>query len=469
MKFRLKITFSIILLISIFFGIGSSILISVSFRNSLEREETLAQKSYQTILHTLLVVNQVDTWHNHQDIVSILEQISTQEQRPWDSLRLSSEQKTLYEQGNTDSFLDLSDKTDEKHCSLSFFTDKNDNHFLQLSGIIFLGEKPLTLDVSYDISPVYEIRTQQQRIYSYVFLILIFLSGILAYILSYFLTRPLTKLSKASKEISSGNYGYRSRINTRDEIGMVSRDFDQMAETLQTNILEMELSLERQKEFMGNFTHEMKTPMTSIIGYADLLRRQELSPEEQADAANYIFTEGKRLERLSLKLLDILVLDKEDILPTAVSPARIIRHLVSHMKPIYEKEMITLSCNCQKGTCFLEPDLFYSLLENLLDNARKSFDRGGSISITSKILPDGCLVEIQDNGRGIPKESLEHLTEAFYRIDKSRSRALGGFGLGLTLCSRIVSLHKGTIHFESTPETGTKVTVILKGDTLCQQ
>ncbi len=217
---------------------------------------------------------------------------------------------------------------------------------------------------------------------------------------------------------------------------------------------------------MGNFAHEMKTPMTSIIGYADLLRGQSLTPEEQVDAANYIFLEGKRLENLSLKLLDIFVADRREIVLKSVPPAEMVRDLAEHLRPAYEKAGIVLQCDCEEGVCLLEPDLTRTLLLNLLDNAKKALNGDGCIKITETMLPNGCRFIVADNGNGIPPEALQHLTEAFYRVDKSRSRAQGSVGLGLTLCKKIVKLHHGTLHFDSQPGIGTTVTVDLKGSSV---
>ena len=111
----------------------------------------------------------------------------------------------------------------------------------------------------------------------------------------------------------------------------------------------------------------------------------------------------------------------------------------------------------------LDTDFFGSLLVNLIENARKALPAGGVISIRSAMTAEGCRVQVSDNGRGIPKEALAHITEAFYRVDKSRSRAQGGAGLGLTLCAEIAKMHNGTISFESEDDRGTTVTADLKG------
>ena len=214
---------------------------------------------------------------------------------------------------------------------------------------------------------------------------------------------------------------------------------------------------------MGSFAHELKTPMTSIIGYADLLRGQSLDDQEAQEAANYIFSEGKRLEALSWKLLDLLLMKHQDLTLIETDPAVPIGSLVAHLQPVYRESGIVLQCRCESGLCRLEPDLFSSVLTNLLDNARKALDRGGNIYVLGK-RENGCYrIQVLDNGRGMPEEAIRHLTEAFYRIDKSRSRAQGGAGLGLTLCRRILELHEGTISFASREGKGTCVTVTLPG------
>ena len=105
----------------------------------------------------------------------------------------------------------------------------------------------------------------------------------------------------------------------------------------------------------------------------------------------------------------------------------------------------------------------WSLLLNLADNAQKAMDRGGSIRFEQEMLPDGCRFRVLDSGKGIPEEALAHLTEAFYRVDKARSRKQGGFGLGLALCREIAALHGGSIRFENRTAGGVCVTVELRG------
>lgn len=236
-----------------------------------------------------------------------------------------------------------------------------------------------------------------------------------------------------------------------------------MWEKLEENITLLKESAEQKEMFMGAFTHEMKTPMTSIIGYADLLRTQKLNQRDQADALDYIFSEGKRLENMSLKMLDLFVADKKDVVLKKVSPANIVNYTVKHLKTTYQKNHIVIEVKAEAGECWLESDLFQTLLINLLDNAKKAMEQGGKIVVMVKMAQSGCVLSVTDGGKGIPQEALGHLTEAFYRVDKARARSNGSAGLGLALCNKIVELHHGSIEFSSEEGIGTIVTVYLNG------
>ena len=236
-----------------------------------------------------------------------------------------------------------------------------------------------------------------------------------------------------------------------------------MAEKLEENVLQLRRAMEQQERFIGSFTHELKTPMTAIIGYADLMRQQILTAEEQQDAANYIFSEARRLEKLSIRLLNIQLgkHTKAELVPVCLSA--LLQEIKKYQGIALEKKGVTLSVSCEEGVCLLEGDLVKSLLLNLIDNACKAMPEGGEIQIVGQLTDTGCILTVKDTGYGIPPDAIAHLTEAFYRVDKARSRAQGGAGLGLTLCAQIAQLHHGSIRFESAPEQGTSVIVALKG------
>ena len=220
---------------------------------------------------------------------------------------------------------------------------------------------------------------------------------------------------------------------------------------------------ERREEFIASFAHELKTPLTAIIGYADMLRSREMTPKNRFTAAGYIFSEGKRLESLSLKLMEIIVSGKQGIERRRFDAPYFIREVAAVTVPSLANDGMTLDMRWEQGEVWIEPDLFKTLMINLIDNARKASRRGQTIEFFGKRTENGYAFYVQDPGRGLKKEDLSRITEPFYMIDKSRSRAQNGAGLGLALCQRIAELHGTQLEFESEPGKGTTVRVELEG------
>ena len=232
---------------------------------------------------------------------------------------------------------------------------------------------------------------------------------------------------------------------------------------LERSIENLENVAARREEFIGSFAHELKTPLTAIIGYADMLRSKEMAPKSRFTAAGYIFSEGKRLEALSLKLMDIIVAGNQEFEPKRFEVGYFIRSVAAVAVPSLSNDGITLDMRWEPGEIEVEPDLFKTLMINLVDNARKASRKGSVIELFGKAEDGGYALYVQDHGRGIPKEELSKITEPFYMIDKSRSRAQNGAGLGLALCQRIAELHGTKLEYESEEGKGTTVRILLKG------
>jgi signal transduction histidine kinase len=245
---------------------------------------------------------------------------------------------------------------------------------------------------------------------------------------------------------------------------------DAEARMSKVKISELEKSLHnledlsnRREEFIASFAHELKTPLTAIIGYADMLRSKDMAPKPRFTAAGYIFSEGKRLESLSLKLMDIIVAGKQKFEKRRYEAGYFIREVAAVTVPSLSAEGMTLEMRWDIGEVEIEPDLFKTLLINLVDNSRKASRKGQSIELFGKAEPGGYAFYVKDYGRGMKAEDLSKITEPFYMIDKSRSRAQNGAGLGLALCQRIAELHGTALEYESAPEKGTLVRVFLPG------
>lgn len=238
---------------------------------------------------------------------------------------------------------------------------------------------------------------------------------------------------------------------------------------LERNIENLENVAARREEFIGSFAHELKTPLTAIIGYADMLRSKEMTPKSRFTAAGYIFSEGKRLEALSLKLMDIIVAGNQKFEPKRFEVGYFIRSVAAVTVPSLSNDGMTLDMRWEPGEIFVEPDLFKTLMINLVDNARKASHKGYVVELYGKVEDGGYALYVRDHGRGIPKEELSKITEPFYMIDKSRSRAQNGAGLGLALCQRIAELHGTKLEYDSTEGKGTTVRILLKGGAVSEE
>lgn len=236
------------------------------------------------------------------------------------------------------------------------------------------------------------------------------------------------------------------------------------ADELERSIQNLQEITDRREEFIASFAHELKTPLTAIIGYADMLRSKDMAPKPRFTAAGYIFSEGKRLEALSLKLMDIIVAGKQELETRRYDAAYFLREVAAVTVPSVTDDGMKLEVFWENGEIEVEPDLFKTLLINLIDNARKASHKGQTIELFGRNEEDGGYsFFVRDYGRGMKKEELGKITEPFYMIDKSRSRSQNGAGLGLALCQKIAELHGTTLEYDSETGKGTTVRIHLNG------
>ena len=462
MSYRLKLILTISVLIALTFSAGGTILISVSFQNSLETETQAALNDFQGIQNPLFLLNSMGSQTGFDNLREALDSMAEQKVGRWQALCLKAGDHTIYQSRGELLMSYALPALSTSQCSFIRLDDSYGQGLLAQSTIA-AGSEKLVLTARFDFSSLYRTRESQNRIYLAAYAAVVTLGILAAVVLSFTMTRRLRRLTTAVRKIAGGDLTTRSRIASSDEFGQLSRDFDAMADKLQETLSRMELDMARQESFMGAFAHELKTPMTAIIGFADLLRQGNLDESTRMTAANYIFTEGRRLEKLSFKLLELIVLRKDAIAMKRVWLNRYLEEIERALAPSLREKGIRLVCRAEQARAVLEPDLVKSLLYNLIDNASKAMDQGGIIGVKATAIPGGCQFYVADNGRGMEEKELARITEAFYRVDKSRSRAQGGAGLGLALCKQIVELHNGSIHFDSKPGAGTQVTVTLYG------
>ncbi len=266
--------------------------------------------------------------------------------------------------------------------------------------------------------------------------------------------RPLQELNNTTKEMAKGHYGQRLSIRRWDEIGQLGESFNRMAEAVEERSRSLEESEKKKTLFMGDLTHELKTPMTAISGYAQTLLSTKLTADQQEEALLYIYEECGRLSRLSKKMMVLLELDQDTDLEFKDTKAADVFKAVGRACAAHAKEKQIVLKFSQQGESFLmDADLMTDALVNLTDNAIKASKKGGRVILRAY---ENC-IEVQDFGKGIPADEQEKILEPFYMIDKSRSRKNGGAGLGLALTAMIARRHNVSLHIDSEVGKGTRM------------
>ncbi|AEH50660.1 sensor histidine kinase [Pseudothermotoga thermarum] len=225
---------------------------------------------------------------------------------------------------------------------------------------------------------------------------------------------------------------------------------------------------EMRKEFVSNVSHELRTPLTSIHGYAEtLLNDPDIDPETRQRFLSIIENEAARMTRLINDLLDLERLEsgeaRFEFQP--VDLCSVIKYVLSIVEPLAVQYGVKVEYSCQDIVLEADQDRLIQMLVNLVDNAVKytSLKETGEkqVKVSAKLQDESVVIKVEDTGPGIPKNALERIFDRFYRVDKGRSRKMGGAGLGLSIVKTIVDRHNGKIYVESEVGVGTTFTVVL--------
>jgi signal transduction histidine kinase len=333
----------------------------------------------------------------------------------------------------------------------------NGNNYLLVCGKIAHGNITMYMLVATDISSVVTQKEQMKRSFITIYFITLGISMAFISLLSMLLTRSIDRMTKAANRIAHGHYHERLSVASSDEIGALSESFNKMTDAIEEKICELSEHARQKEDFAASFAHELKTPLTSVIGYADMLYQKNLDRQQVRDAAGYILSEGMRLEALSLKLMDLIVLNKQDFTLEEMHLDALLSNIANGLAPILTRQQVTLRLNAAPVYVKVDYDLIKTLLLNLIDNAIKA--GCDTIEISGEPSGDVYRIRVSDNGRGIPEAELNRITEAFYTVDKSRSRRQHGVGLGLTLAARIAAIHGSSLAFDSREGVGTVVSI----------
>lgn len=341
----------------------------------------------------------------------------------------------------------------------------NQIYVTAVSNISEMGQN-IFIETTKYISPIfteYSNHVKKIQIWSAAILAV---STVFVLITVHFISKPLNKLTSLSAKIANGDITERIKLNRFEksikEIDMLADSFNNMAECNEKYISQLKEEYKKQEEFTGSFTHELKTPLTTIIGYSDLLRTYDLPQNERRMYAEYIYKEGKRLESLSIHLLNLLVMNNQSFTLSEVKTEVMAYDLKSATAFLPQKYGVSLDFYLAKDSVICEPSLLKTLIINLMDNGCKASEKGSRVTVVGKREQGFYVIQVIDHGMGIPENEIKKITEPFYMVDKSRARKQGGAGLGLALCSKIALIHGTSLEITSQLGKGTTVSFKLK-------
>lgn len=267
------------------------------------------------------------------------------------------------------------------------------------------------------------------------------------------IVNPIKKITDATKKVASGDFTIELETKRDDEIGELTHNFNKMVKEL--NSIEC-----LQKDFINNVSHEIKTPISSIQGFAKLLEADDLSKEERKEYAEIIKEESDRLLYLSTNILKLAKLENQERImnKTKFNIAEQIRRTISVLEPKWKEKNIKFNVSLKEQEFWGEKDLMYQVWMNIIENSIKFSKQDGQIDVKMKTNQDSIIVEIKDYGIGMEEEA-KKIFDRFYQVDKSHTKP--GAGLGMTIAKRIVELSGGKIEVTSKLNESTTFIVTL--------
>lgn len=292
------------------------------------------------------------------------------------------------------------------------------------------------------------------------------ISALMSLLLAKTLVMPLQELTKAAENVASGDFEHKVDNPSRDEIGVLTQTFNDMAETLEDTLDDLKKSEQMRKEFVANVSHELRTPITSVKSYSEtLLDDPNMNPEMREKFLHVIVNESDRMSKIVQDLLTLSRFDAGSIEFefTKFSFEKSVRDVYSAMRLEAQnhKHEFTLEFIDPMPDIVGDQGRIEQVLMNMVSNAIKYTKNGGRIKMTAGVKDGQVWCSVRDNGIGIPKQDVENVFDRFYRVDKARSRESGGTGLGLSIANEIVLRHNGTLKLDSKVGRGTVITVTL--------
>lgn len=335
-------------------------------------------------------------------------------------------------------------------------------NFLRLTNLFSAQNHSYRSTIFMDITAFARNRHRQYQRFIYFFLISGFILSVGMSGISRHLTKSVRLLTDSIKKMGNGNFTEHVEVRGKDEISELALRYNEMAQMIEDKISDLEKTAREQRRFIDNFSHELRTPLTAVVGYADLLRSSDYDGSTSQELGERIFRQGKRIEKLSEMMLQLVFLEHHNFHLVPCDLREMLMEAESILMPSVRQAKMKLILLTPDEPVYVtaEKDLLLNLVGNLTDNARKASSAGDTIQISVWNEEFSVMLEVADEGKGIPVEEQSKVFETFYMVDRVRGRNNNGVGLGLSICADIVKIHHARIELESKEYEGTRIKII---------
>lgn len=354
---------------------------------------------------------------------------------------------------------------DIKNNKVKYLITKNeDKTYLIINNKIILNGSGIYFTYIDDISFLKQDKLNNIYFIFTINILLAIVIIIIIYSIAKEITKPIEILINNIKEIINGNYteklNYSSNVY---EFKVISEQFNLMNDEIENKLRLLKEQNQSKQRFIDNLTHEIRTPLTSIIGYSSLMVNKKVTDLDlMRDSFININREGKRILSLTSKLVKLITLDKTVLHKENIDLYDTLREVKSTFEPKLKEKDITLEVKGCSYHINVDKELFMVLITNLIDNSIKALNDRAEKTIILEIMENS--LKIEDTGVGIEEKELKKILEPFYMIDKSRQSSINGFGLGLSICKQILEIHHMNWSIESTFGKGTKIIILFNDE-----
>lgn len=457
MKLWQKVYLFTMILFVVLLNVGMYVVFELTYQKDIGVEQKQAEAEYNML--TDLVVRSLNSLYNQGDVTDAkLRRVMEKYENYYDDtlcLTLWKGENCVYPE-NADNLRDWNDVSGRNEIIIT----GTDLKKIIVQGKIYEGEETLYLRYEKELTELNEVWDKLQTNYLVISLSFSFVLAISLFIILRRTMKPITQLTKVVDDMAEGNWESKAPEAGKDEVATLGRHFNRMADKIQDNIQQIRQEADAKQEFVDNFAHELKSPLTSIYGFAEYVQKANIPEDEKIQCMSYIMDESKRLLQLSYTLLDMAKIRNEAINIEEVKLCDVEEQIQKRMETLCAERGVTLVCNRSADTMFANEVLLFSLLCNLIQNAVYACKSGDIVTWGVEEEAANIRIYVEDNGCGMTKEQVKRVKEPFYRVDKARSREAGRTGLGLAICSQIVEYHNARMNIQSEPDKGTIITVL---------